>query len=270
MAETAQLRVDGKTLELPIVTGSEGERGIDITQLRAKTGYITLDPGYANTGSCKSAITFIDGEQGILRYRGIPIEQLAEKSTFLEVAYLLIYGSLPTSAQLDGFVDSITIHTMLHEDFKRFFGPLPKGPPSDGGRLGRGRRAGHVLPRLARSAQRAPGRDLGAPADREDDHDGRLRVQALDRAAVHLSEDRAVLLRHLPAHDVRNAVRALRGGPDDREGARPAPDPARRSRAELLHEHRAARGLVDGEPVRLRVRGGSAPLGAAPRGAPTH
>ncbi len=126
MAETAQLRVDGKTLELPIVTGSEGERGIDISQLRAQTGYITLDPGYANTGSCKSAITFIDGEQGILRYRGIPIEQLAEKSTFLEVAYLLIYGSLPTRAQLDDFVSSITIHTMLHEDFKRFFGALPK------------------------------------------------------------------------------------------------------------------------------------------------
>jgi citrate synthase len=126
MAETAQLRVDGKTLELPIVTGSEGERGIDISTLRAKTGYITLDPGYANTGSCRSAITFIDGEQGILRYRGIPIEQLAEKSTFLEVAYLLIYGKLPTRKQLDAFVGSITIHTMLHEDFKRFFGALPK------------------------------------------------------------------------------------------------------------------------------------------------
>jgi citrate synthase len=126
MAETAQLRVDGKTLELPIVTGSEGERGIDISSLRAKTGYITLDPGYANTGSCKSAITFIDGEQGILRYRGVPIEQLAEKSTFLEVAYLLIYGKLPTRKQLDDFVGSITIHTMLHEDFKRFFGALPK------------------------------------------------------------------------------------------------------------------------------------------------
>jgi citrate synthase len=126
MAETAKLVVDGKTLELPIVIGSEGERGIDISTLRAKTGYITLDPGYANTGSCKSAITFIDGEKGILRYRGIPIEQLAEKSTFLEVAYLLVYGNLPTRKQLDDFVGSITIHTMLHEDFKRFFGALPK------------------------------------------------------------------------------------------------------------------------------------------------
>jgi citrate synthase len=126
MTDTAQLRVDGKTLELPIVEGSEGERGIDIGSLRAKTGLVTLDPGYANTGSCRSAITFIDGEQGILRYRGIPIEQLAAKSTFLEVAYLLIYGKLPKPSELDAFVGSITIHTMLHEDFKRFFGALPK------------------------------------------------------------------------------------------------------------------------------------------------
>src|SRR5215468_521098 len=114
MAETAKLIVDGKTLELPIVTGSEGERGIDITSLRAKTGYITVDPGYANTGSCKSSITFIDGEQGILRYRGIPIEQLAAKSTFLEVAYLLIYGVLPTKEELYRFVESIRRHSMLH------------------------------------------------------------------------------------------------------------------------------------------------------------
>src|SRR5215831_21336255 len=126
MAETAQLRVDGKTIDLPIVVGSEGERGIDITQLRGKTGYITLDPGYANTGSCKSSITFIDGDEGILRYRGIPIEELADHSTFLEVAYLLVYGELPTRSELAGFVHSITHHTMIHEDFKRFFGALPK------------------------------------------------------------------------------------------------------------------------------------------------
>ena len=126
MADTAQLRVDDTTLELPIIEGTEGERAIDISKLRAKTGLITLDPGYANTGSCKSAITFIDGEKGILRYRGIPIEELAEKSTFLEVAYLLIYGELPKASQLENFVGSITIHTMLHEDFRAFFGALPK------------------------------------------------------------------------------------------------------------------------------------------------
>jgi citrate synthase len=127
MAETAQLCVDGKTLiDLPILEGSEGERAVDIAKLRSKTGLITLDPGYANTGSCRSAITFIDGEKGILRFRGIPIEELAENSSFLEVAYLLIYGELPNKTQLENFVGTITIHTMLHEDFKAFFGALPK------------------------------------------------------------------------------------------------------------------------------------------------
>ena len=126
MSKTAQLNVDGQTIELPIVEGSEGERGIDIGRLRGQTGLITLDPGYANSGSCRSAITFIDGEKGILRYRGIPIEQLAEKSSFLEVAFLLIYGRLPTQDELENFSGSITRHTMLHEDFKRFFGALPK------------------------------------------------------------------------------------------------------------------------------------------------
>jgi len=126
MAETAQLRIGDKTMELPIVVGSEGERAIDISNLRQEMGVITLDPGYANTGSCESAITFIDGDLGILRYRGVPIEDLAANSTFLEVAYLLVYGHLPTTIELDTFTNSITFHTMIHEDFKRFFGAMPK------------------------------------------------------------------------------------------------------------------------------------------------
>ncbi len=126
MADSAELRVGDQTINLPIIEGSEGERGLDISKLRSQTGLITLDPGYGNTGSCQSAITFIDGEKGILRYRGIPIEQLAEKSTFLEVAYLLIHGKLPTQAELEEYVGSITLHTMLHEDFRSFFGALPK------------------------------------------------------------------------------------------------------------------------------------------------
>jgi citrate synthase len=125
-AKSATLSIDDKSIELPIVEGSEGERAIDIGKLRSSTGLITLDPGFANTGACQSAITFIDGEKGILRYRGIPIEELAERSTFLEVAYLLIYARLPTRSELEDFVGSITLHTMLHEDFKRFFGALPK------------------------------------------------------------------------------------------------------------------------------------------------
>ena len=126
MSETAELRVGGKTLELDVIEGSEGEKGIDITKLRAQTGYITLDPGYANSGSCQSAITFIDGEKGILRYRGIPIEQLSENSSFIEVSYLLMNGKLPTQTELDKFEESLRRHTMLHEDFKEMYSALPK------------------------------------------------------------------------------------------------------------------------------------------------
>ncbi|MBW2267884.1 MAG: citrate synthase [Deltaproteobacteria bacterium] len=126
MGETAELRVDGKLLELPIIEGSEGERAIDIRKLRGQTGIVTFDPGYANTGACRSDITFIDGDKGILRYRGIPIEELAEKSNFLEVAHLVLFGRLPNREEFDNFTSSITRHTMIHEDFKRFFGALPK------------------------------------------------------------------------------------------------------------------------------------------------
>ena len=122
----ATLKLDDKELEFPIITGSEGEQAIDIGNLRSATGLITLDQGFVNTGSCESAITFIDGEKGILRYRGYRIEELAEKSSFLEVAYLLVRGELPTPAELEEFRHSITIHTMLHEDFRRFYGGFPK------------------------------------------------------------------------------------------------------------------------------------------------
>jgi citrate synthase len=126
MSDTAELRLGDKTIQLPIIEGSEGELAIDISKLRSETGYITLDPGYANSGSCKSAITFIDGERGILRFRGIPIEELAAKSSFIEVSYLLMYGHLPTREELDKFSTDISRHTMLHEDFKQVFSALPK------------------------------------------------------------------------------------------------------------------------------------------------
>jgi len=103
MTKTATLTIGDKKIELPVVVGTEGELAIDISELRAKTGYITLDPGYGNTGACKSAITFIDGETGILRYRGIPIEQLAESSTFVEVAELLIFGNMPNDQEKSRF-----------------------------------------------------------------------------------------------------------------------------------------------------------------------
>jgi citrate synthase len=119
--KTAKLILDGKELELPIVEGTEEERAIDISQLRAKTGYITLDEGYVNSGCATSSITYLDGEKGILRYRGYPIEQLAERCDFIEVAYLLIYGELPTRSQRETFDQSIRRHTMLHEDMRSFY-----------------------------------------------------------------------------------------------------------------------------------------------------
>jgi len=126
MSEMAKLVVRSKEMELPVIEGTEHEVAIDISKLRAQTGVITLDDGYVNTGSCKSAITFIDGEKGILRYRGYNIEELAEKSTFLEVAYLLIYGELPTKDQFEAFRTKVTRHTMIHEDLKRLYDGFPK------------------------------------------------------------------------------------------------------------------------------------------------
>jgi citrate synthase len=125
MSEVAKIELDGKQYEFPVITGTENEKAIDISKLRDTTGYVTLDTGYKNTGATKSSITFLDGEEGILRYRGYPIEELAEKATFLEVAYLLIYGELPTQDQLDSFTNSITKHTLVHEDMKQFFEAFP-------------------------------------------------------------------------------------------------------------------------------------------------
>jgi len=126
MANTARLEVNEKSIDLPLVMGSESEIGIDISKLRSQTKAITLDPGFVNTGSCESGITYLDGEQGILRYRGYPIEQLAEKSNFLEVSYLLIYGELPTNQQLNDFEYNVKQHTLLHEDVRHIYQAFPK------------------------------------------------------------------------------------------------------------------------------------------------
>jgi len=125
MADTAELKFDGKSCQLNVVEGTEKEKALDISSLRDNTGYITLDDGYGNTGSCQSRITFIDGEQGILRYRGIPIEELAEKSTFIEVAHLIIMGKLPNSAELRRFSDLLTDNELLHEAMKHHFEGFP-------------------------------------------------------------------------------------------------------------------------------------------------
>ncbi len=125
MSKKAVLEVDGKKYDLPVTVGSENEVGIDISGLRGASGAITVDEGYGNTGACKSAITFVDGERGILRYRGYPIEQLAEQSSFLEVSFLLVYGHLPSQDELQRFQNRLTRHSLLHEDMRRFFEAFP-------------------------------------------------------------------------------------------------------------------------------------------------
>ncbi|KPA11533.1 type II citrate synthase [Candidatus Magnetomorum sp. HK-1] len=126
MNETATLIIGDKKIQLPVITGSEGERAIDISSLRKETGLITMDPGLVNTGICKSEITFMDGEKGILHYRGIPVEELAEHSTFIETAYLLVNGALPTKEQLKEFSDLLTEQSLIHEDIKAFYGHFPQ------------------------------------------------------------------------------------------------------------------------------------------------
>jgi len=127
--EKAELTLEGKTYQLPIIIGSEGEKAIDIRQLRPATGYITLDTGYMNTGSCASGVTFLEGSQGILNYRGYAIEELAENCTFVEVAYLLVHGSLPTREQLGNFSHMLGMYAMIHEDMIHFFDGFPPNAP---------------------------------------------------------------------------------------------------------------------------------------------
>ena len=125
MSEKIEIKLKDSSFEAPVIVGTENEKAIDIANLRAKTGFVTLDPAFMNTASTKSAITFLDGETGVLRYRGIPIEQLAERSRFTEVAYLLIYGELPTQRELDTFSTNLTRHSLIHEDMKHFFDGFP-------------------------------------------------------------------------------------------------------------------------------------------------
>jgi citrate synthase len=129
MSNSATLTCEGQTLELPLVTGTENETAVDISELRARTGLITLDKGYANTGSCRSAITFIDGEEGILRYRGYPVEELARHSSFVETSYLLIFGELPTAEQLAEFRRLLVDHEFIHEDMLHHFDGFPANAP---------------------------------------------------------------------------------------------------------------------------------------------
>lgn len=128
MSETVEFIYQGQTYTLPIIEGTCGEKAVDIAALRSSTGLITFDPGFVNTGSCQSKITFLDGEKGILLYRGIPIEQLAEHSNFIETSYLLIYGHLPNQEELDDFTYHVTHHSMVHESIKNLYDGFPNNP----------------------------------------------------------------------------------------------------------------------------------------------
>ena len=164
-------------------SATEGSDGIALGSLLAKTGYTTFDDGFVNTASTKSAITYIDGDAGILRYRGYPIEQLAEKSTFIEVSYLLIYGELPTTEQLEKFTTQIQRHTLLHEDLKRFFDGFPRNAHPMPVLSSAVNALSRVLPGLAGPVRRRAGRAVDDPAAGQAADDRGLRVQEVGRAS---------------------------------------------------------------------------------------
>ena len=214
MSETARIILDGTEYEFPVIQGSENEKAIDISKLRAQSGYITLDYGFKNTGSTQSAITYLDGENGILRYRGYAIEALADKASFLEVAYLLIYGELPNEKQLTYFTDSITHHTLVARKHEALFRSFSRRSASHGHAKFDDFELEHLLSRIAKSES------LGRRYRKDDSsidckvaHTSGASVQAQHRTPYGLPIQRLGLLWQLPKDDVRFAYAGLRGGP---------------------------------------------------------
>jgi len=203
MAEKAQLIIDGKTYTLPVVIGSEGEKALDISCLRKETGYVTLDPGYANTGSCISAITFVDGEKGIVRYRGIPVEELAEHSSFVETSYLLIFGELPSMPALRAFSELLNDHSLVHEDMREFFESFPRRAHPMGILSSMGECIEGVLPGAEGEESGGRDKDHLRPVDIKNEDDGRNVLQNIERSQGRLSTPRFELLRQFFKHDVR-------------------------------------------------------------------
>ena len=244
---------EGSELDLPVKSATEGSAGIEVTKLLSTTGMVTLDPGFVNTAACSSEITYIDGDAGILRYRGYPIEQLAEKSTFLEVSYLLFYGALPTAEQLADFTEKVTHHTLLDEDFKTFFSAFP--------------RTAHPMAVLS-SAVSALSSFYPGHLDPHNEADVDLSMIRLlaklptlgayfykrSIGQPYLYPDNSLTLVEnflrmtfgLPAEDVP-------GRPGGRQGPGHAVRAARRPRAELLHLHRPGGRLERGERVRQHL-----------------
>ena len=256
----------GQTYELPIEDGTV--RATELRQIKVdpdEFGLMSYDPAFMNTASCRSAITYIDGDAGILQHRGYPIEQLCEHSTYLEVAYLLINGQLPNETELRGWIDEITIHTFVHENIKDFMQGFRYDANPMGMLVGLGRRAVDLLPRREQDPRRAHPRDPDHPAAGEDADPRRVRVPPQHGPAVRLSRQRPELRRQLPGDDVqddRAQVRA-RSSAGTRAG-RPL-HPARRPRTERLHQRRALRRLDPGRPLLGGRRRGGGALRAAPR-----
>src|SRR3954469_7234406 len=254
-----ELRTPEGQLPLEVTVGTEDPPGLDISKLLAKTGHVTLDPGFVNTASCTSAITYIDGDKGILRYRGYPIEELAEKASFLEVAWLLIYGELPTEAQLADFKAQIRKHTMLHEDFREFFGGFPTDAhpmavlssavsalstfyqdsldPLDPEQVEIS--TVRLLAKMPTIAAYAYKKSIGQPFLYPDNNQGYvdnfLRMTfgvpaepyEVEPPAVRVPRQHPGERRNLLGRSFRCTPRAVRGRPDDEQGAQPAVPPAR-------------------------------------------
>ena len=260
-----ELKHPGGQLPLPVTGATEGPSGLEVSTLLKDTGYVTLDPGFVNTASCASAITFIDGDEGILRYRGYPIDQLAEKSSFLEVSYLLIYGELPTAGRARGLRPE---HPQPHAAAR---GPapvlrrLPARRAPDGGPLVGRQRAVDLLPGQPRPVRPRARRPVDGPADGQAADHRVVRLQEVGRAAAALPRQLPRLRRQLPADDLRRAGRAVRGRRDDVPRARHALRPARRPRAELLHVDRAAGRLQQRQPLRLGLGRRQRPVRPAAR-----
>ena len=213
---------------------------IDIRKLYGQTGMFTYDPGFTSTASCSSKITFIDGDEGVLLHRGYTIEDLAKNSSFLEVAYLILNGELPTRREFDKFVQGVTYHTMVHEQIQYLFRGFRRDAHPMAVMIGVVGALSAFYYEDLDTDDPHHRHDRKLPADRQDPDDRRDGLQVFDRPAVRLSAQRSELCRELPAHDVRGAVRALQGQPDAGQGARPDLHPARRSRAERLDLDRAA------------------------------
>ena len=246
----------GETYSVPIVDGA-----IRATELR---GVLSYDPAFLNTASCRSAITYIDGDAGILRYRGYPIEEVAEKAKFLEIAYLLLEGELPTRTQLASWEQDVRVHTYVHENVKEFLRGLPLRRAPDGDAARRGQRALDLLPGREGDLGRREPLPAADAADREAAHDRGLHLPPLARPPLRAAAERSRLRRQLREHDLRDR-RPPRAEPGAAARARDAADPARRPRAELLDERGPRRRLLARRSVLGRLGGDRGPLRAAPR-----